>query len=173
MKKYLKIILPITFIGILLVLGYQIVLKINHKNEIAQSIKNIPEFSYQDIKGRLFTNKNLKKETATIFIYFNTECGFCTEEAQMIKENIERLKNFQLIFVSFEKLENITAFAQKHQLTIYDNIVFLCDNKNTFASTFDVSGLPCLILYDKEQNFIEKIKGQTTVEILVRKMNAK
>jgi peroxiredoxin len=171
MKSYIKIILLITFIGILLFLGYQIVLKINQKKEIAQNIKSIPEFSYQDISGGIFTKQNLKKETATIFIYFNTDCEFCHEEAKMIKENIERLGSFQLIFVSFEKLETIKAFAQKHQLTTYDNVYFLCDNKVTFASTFDIKSLPCLVLYDKEQRLIEKIKGQTKIEILIKKMN--
>ncbi|KIA98045.1 hypothetical protein OA93_11360 [Flavobacterium sp. KMS] len=171
MKSTIKIILLITFIGILLFLGYLIVSQINHKKEIAQNIKSIPEFSYQDIKGGIFTNQKLKKETATIFIYFNTDCEFCHEEAKMIKENMERLSNFQLIFVSFEKPENIKIFAQKHQLTTYDNVYFLCDNKVTFASTFDIKSLPCLVLYDKEQNLIEKIKGQTKIDVLIKKMN--
>lgn len=171
MKKNIKTAFLITFIGILLFLGYQIVSKINHKNEIAQNIKSIPEFSYQDIKGAVFTNKNLKEKAATIFIYFNTECDFCHEEAKMIQENITRFINVQFVFVSSEKPELIKKFAQKHQLTSYDTVYFLHDNKNTFATTFDVNALPCLVLYDKNNILIEKIKGQTKVEILLKKIN--
>jgi len=172
MKTSLKSILILLFIGILVFLGYQIRSKINHKNEVAQNIKTIPAFTYQNINGGAFTNKNLKKDTATIFIYFNTECEYCDHEAQMIEENITKLKKIQLVFVSFEKPEQIKKFAQKHQLTTYDNVYFLCDNKVTFAATFDVNSLPCLVLYDKNQNLIEKIKGQTSIKILLKKMNA-
>jgi len=172
MKTSLKLILILLFTGILVFLGYQIRSKINHKNEVAQNIKTIPAFTYQNINGGAFTNKNLKKDTATIFIYFNTECEYCDHEAQMIEENITKLKKIQLVFVSFEKPEQIKKFAQKHQLTTYDNVYFLCDNKVTFVATFDVNSLPCLVLYDKNQNLIEKIKGQTSIKILLKKMNA-
>ncbi|WKL46271.1 redoxin domain-containing protein [Flavobacterium pectinovorum] len=172
MKTSLKSILILLFIGILVFLGYQIRSKINHKNEVAQNIKTIPAFTYQNLNGNIFTNEDLKKEIAIIFIYFNTECEYCDHEAQMIEENITKLKKIQLVFVSFEKPEQIKKFAQKHQLTTYDNVYFLCDNKVTFAATFDVNSLPCLVLYDKNQNLIEKIKGQTSIKILLNKMNA-
>lgn len=172
MKIYFKSILILLFIGILVFLGYQITSKINHKNKVAHNIKMIPAFTYQNINGNVFTNEDLKKETATIFIYFNTECEYCDHETQMIEENIYKFKNMQLIFISFEKQEQIKKFAQKHQLMTYDNVNFLCDNKATFASTFDVNSLPCLVLYDKNQHLIEKIKGQTNTKILLRKMNA-
>lgn len=171
MKTSLKSTLILLFTGTLVFLGYQITSKINHKNEVAQNIKTIPAFTYQNINGGAFTNKNLKKDTATIFIYFNTECEYCDHEAQMIEENITKLKRIQLVFVSFEKPEQIKKFAQKYQLTTYDNVYFLCDNKVTFAATFDVNSLPCLVLYDKNQNLIEKIKGQTSIKILLKKMN--
>jgi len=171
MKTSLKSILILLFIGILVFLGFQITSKIDHKNKVAHNIKTIPDFTYQNINGNVFTNEDLKKETATIFIYFNTECEYCDHEAQMIEENITKLKKIQLVFVSFEKPEQIKKFAQKHQLTTYDNVYFLCDNKVTFAVTFDVNSLPCLVLYDKNQNLIEKFKGQTSIKILLKKMN--
>jgi peroxiredoxin len=162
MKKYLKIIIPLVVIILLSFMGYQVISKINHKNEVAENIKTIPVFSYENIKEGVFTNENLKK-IPTLFIYFNSECEYCIEEAQMIQKNIEKLKGIQLVFISFEKPALIKAFAAKHQLTTYDNVHFLSDTKVTFATTFDVKSLPCLVLYDKNQKLIEKIKGQTKV----------
>ena len=88
----------------------------------------------------------------------------------MIKENIEKFSNFQLIFVSFEQPELIKTFAEKHQLINYDKINFLSDTKVSFAPTFDVKSLPCLVLYDKNRQLIEKIKGQIKPEILLKKL---
>jgi peroxiredoxin len=170
MKRFLKIILPIIFTCLICFLGYLIISKINHKKEAAEKIKTIPKFSYRSINGGLFTNQHIKMNTPTLFVYFNTECEFCNEEAKMIKENIQKFKNIQLIFVSFEQPELIKVFATKHQLTSYYNIHFLCDNKVSFAATFDVSSLPCLVLYDRNQKLIEKIKGQTKTEIILKKL---
>jgi peroxiredoxin len=172
MKKYLKIIIPPLFISVLGYLGFQLYTKIKHKKEVAENIKTIPKFEFQDIKGGIFTNENLKKNIPTLFIYYNSECEFCNEEATMIKENINSFKNYQLVFISFEKRNSIKAFASKHQLDIYDNVYFLADTKVTFATTFDVKSLPCLVLYDKDQKLIEKIKGQVKPEAILKKLNA-
>lgn len=171
MKRYFKTILLVTFLGIFLFLGFRIISQIIHKNEVAQNIKSIPVFSYQNINGKNFTNQSLKKETAVIFIYFNTECDYCINEAQMIKKNITQFKDLQLVFVSFENLELIKKFAQKHQLTTYDNVYFLSDNKVSFSTTFDSPSIPSMILYNKKHQLIEKIKGQTKTSTLLKKMN--
>ncbi|MFD2940897.1 peroxiredoxin family protein [Flavobacterium notoginsengisoli] len=171
MKKNIKTILTLLFISSVIFLTYQIVSKINHKIEIQQNIKTIPQFNYQDINGKRFTNKNLKKVTPVIFIYFNTECEYCNEEAIMIQENIQKFKDCQIIFISFEKQEQIEKFSKHYKLDLYNNVHFLHDSKVTFATTFDVHSLPCIVLYDKNQNLIEKIKGQIKPVILFKKLN--
>jgi peroxiredoxin len=170
MKKQLKIIIPILFISLFGYFGFQIYSKIKHKKEVAENIKVIPKFDYQNVNGAIFTNENLKKDTPTLFIYFNTECEFCNEETKMISENIQKFNDLQLVFISFEKPELIKAFANKYQLNTNDNIHFLSDTKISFVTTFDVNSLPCLVLYDKDQKLIEKIKGQTKVETLINKL---
>lgn len=170
MKKYFKILLPIVFLAGLTFLGYQIFAKIRYKKEVAQNIKSIPDFEYQSTRGGLFTNKNLKPNTPTVFVYFNSDCEFCNEEAQMIQDNIIKFDNCQLVFISFEKPEIIKDFANKYKLYNHDNVYFLCDSKATFATTFDVKSLPCLVLYDKNRQLIEKIKGQTKVSTLLKKL---
>ena len=170
MKKYLKIFIPLVFISLVSFLGYKIVTKINYKKEVAANIKTIPDFKYQNLQGESFSNKNLKKGTPTLFIYFNSECEYCNEETKMIQERLNEFNRYQLVFVSFEKPELIKTFAQKYNLLNYDNIHFVCDTKVTFATTFDVQSLPCLVLYDKNQQLIEKLKGQTKVEVLLKKL---
>ncbi len=170
MKKYLKIVIPLIFICVIGYFGYEIYSKILYKREVAENIKTLPKFEYQKSNGGVFTNESLKKHTPTLFIYFNTECEFCNEEASMIKENIQKFANVQLVFISFEKSENIKGFASKYQLNNYANVYFLADTKINFATTFDVKSLPCLVLYDKNQKLIEKIKGQTKTETLLKKL---
>ena len=171
MKKYFKILIIILFIAGIGYLGYHIISKIQHKKQIAINIKSIPKFEYQNTKGGNFDNSNLTENTPTVFVYFNTECEFCIEEAQMIQDNIQKFTNCQLVFISFEKPQIIKAFANKYKLYNHDNVHFLSDSKATFATTFDVKSLPCLVLYDKNQQLIEKIKGQTKVSTVLKKLD--
>ena len=167
MKKTLKILLPILIISLLTFMGYKVVSKINHKKQVAENIKKMPAFSYLTLENKIFANENLEKGKPTLFIYFNSECDFCNHEAELVKENIEQLKDIQVVFISYEPIEKIKQFAAKFKLLHHDNIYFLSDSKIAFASTFDVKSLPCLVLYDKDKNLIEKIKGQVKIETVL------
>lgn len=173
MKKYLKIIIPILFLGLFGFLIFQITSKIKHKNEVAENIKTIPSFNFQNVNGGSFTNENLMKNTPTLFVYFDSECEFCNEEAEMIQRNIDKFSTIQLIFISIENPNKIKGFAINHKLINYDKINFLSDTKISFAPTFDVKSLPCLVLYDKDRHLIEKIKGQIKPEVLIEKLTPK
>ncbi len=173
MKKIFKISIPVLVIGLLCIMGYNIVSKIDHKKEVAENIKTIPNFSYKDINGDMFSNENLKNNTPILFIYFNSECEFCNNEATLIKENIVAFKETRIIFISFEKPGAIKFFAQKHNLLKYDNIHFIHDTKADFATTFDVKSLPSLILYDKNQKLIERFKGQVKASTILKKLDGR
>lgn len=173
MKKYLKIIIPILILGTIAFMGYKVISKINHKKEVAEHIKTIPSFSYSTIDGKLFSNKDLKDNSPTVFLYFNSECEHCQSEAEQIRDNVEKFASVQLVFISFEEPEKITAFAKKYKLDHYDAITFLCDKQVSFATTFDVSGLPTVVIYDKNMKLIEKIKGQIKIENILKKITAK
>ena len=167
MKKYLKILLPLLFLGVLGYFGNQIVTKINHKKEIANNIKIMPSFTYQDVKGNTFTNKNLNPNMATVFFYYNSDCDFCNHEAQMVQKNMAKFKNYQLVFVSFEKPAKVKTFAQQYKLDICDNVTFAVDTQLTFASTFDVKSLPSIVIYDENNALVKQLKGQVKPEKII------
>ena len=169
MKKILKIVIPILIISLIAFMGYKVVSKINHKKQVAENIKKMPAFSYLNLENKIFTNENLEEGKPTLFIYFNSECDFCNHEAEMVQQNIEELKAIQVVFISYEPIEKIKQFATKFKLLNHANIYFLSDSKITFATTFDVKSMPCLVLYDKDNNLIEKIKGQVKIETVLEK----
>ena len=171
MKKTLKIVIPILVISLLVFMGYKVVSKINHKKQVAENIKKMPTFSYITLENKVFTQENLVQNTPTLFIYFNSECDFCNHEAEMVQQNIEQLKDIQVVFISYEPVEKIKQFANNYKLLNHANISFLSDSKITFATTFDVKSMPCLVLYDKDNNLIEKIKGQVKMETVLEKFH--
>lgn len=118
--------------------------------------------------GKKFSEKHLAENKAVIFIYFNSTCHYCQNEAEEIKKHQQALKNVQLVFVSEESPDAIRKFAEQYKLTGYDNIHFLVDEHGDFAKTFDASSIPYLLIYNKKQELVKKIKGQTKVAVLLK-----
>ena len=170
MKKALKILIPILVLSLLAFMGYKVVSKINHKKQVSENIKKMPTFSYLTLDNKVFTEEDLAQNKPTLFIYFNSECDFCNHEAEMVQQNLEQLKAIQVVFISYEPVDKIKQFATKFKLLHHANISFLSDSKISFATTFDVKSMPCLVLYDKENNLIEKIKGQVKIETVLNKL---
>jgi peroxiredoxin len=171
MRKAILLTIVLFCFVLLSFLTYKIFNNIHHKNQVAQNIKTMPFFRYKTIKGTDFINTNLKKDTPTVFIYFNTECEFCQSETEQIATAVNRFKEAQLVYVSFEPIEKIKAFALKYKLNSYANIHFVCDSKMTFAETFDVKSIPTLVIYDKNTILIQKTKGQIGINKIIKIIN--
>lgn len=170
MKRFVKISIGIIILTLLGFMVCKVIAKIKYKKEVATHISSIPQFAYKDINGEAFTNQNLKAVAPIIFMYFNSECDFCQHEAQMVKENLYKLEKVQIVFISYEPKEKINNFAQKYKLKDKPNITFLQDEKMDFNKTFDVTSLPCIVLYDENYKLIEKIKGQVKIEYILKKL---
>lgn len=159
-KKTILSIIAIGVVGLLSYLGYNIITKAKEKNQIAEQLQTIPEFEFLTLNQKPFTKANLKLNTNSIFIYFNSECDFCRHEAQSISDNLDNFKNVQFIFVSTEPIETIKQFSEQYNFNYQTNITFLYDNLDNFSSRFDANSIPYLLIYDQNQKLIKKHKGQ-------------
>ena len=166
MKKYIKIIVPL-FSIIFIFLCFQTIKKINNKKKSADRINTIPSFSFKLTDGKDFTKDNLRKNTPTVFVYFNSECEFCQSETAQISDKVDSFAQTQLLFISFEQPKVIEDFSKKNKLNNYGNIHFLYDRKMDFSKIFDVNTLPSTVIYDNNNKLIEKIKGPISAEQLL------
>ncbi len=163
MKKSIKILIVGFGVSLFSFLGYQVSAKISSKTKIENTLQTLPDFLFENLKGKAFTNKDLKKKQQTIFIYFNSGCDYCQNEAKLIKEHIDKFNNVQLIFVSIETIDEIKTFSKQYQLDNYDNITFLSDKRDDFTTRFGATSVPYLLIYDQDQKLIKKHKGQLTI----------
>lgn len=171
MKKYLKPILGIVLISTIILLGYSIIKKVNHKAEVTKRIKTIPKFSFLTLNNEVFTENSITTNKYKLFVYFNSECDYCQSEASQISENIEQFKDTQLIFVSFEPAANIKQFANDFNLLDKENVLFLHDKKLEFTKIFDAKSIPFMLLYSKDNQLIKKYKGVTKIENILKQIN--
>lgn len=167
MKKSLKILILLAVVLLLSYLGYGVVSKINHKSSVEATLQHIPGFSFKTIENTTFSKANLKPNTPTIFIYFNSECDYCQHEAKSISESIEQFQDVQLLFVSTEPIDTIKNFAETYNLLQQPNITFLHDSTDIFSNRFDATSIPYVLIYDAQQQLIKKHKGQLKAEAIL------
>lgn len=170
-RKTILFIVIIGVLGLLCYLVYGVILKAKEKNKIAKQLELIPEFEILTLQQQSFTKDNLKPNTNTIFIYFNSECEFCQHEAQSIASNLDKFKNVQFIFVSTESNTTIQQFSEQYNLNNQQNITFLYDSLDTFSSQFNASSIPYILIYDKNQKRIKKHKGQLNARGILRALH--
>lgn len=166
MKKKAKKVIAIIIISLVVFLGYKITKKLNYKNEVAERIQSVPNFSFHTLKGEIFTQKKLPNKPI-VFVYFNSDCDYCKSEATKIHERIEDFKNIQLIFISFEKAIAISQFAKKYKLYNKENVLFLEDRKAIFSQIFDAKSIPYILVYDANRKLLKKFKGATKIDSIL------
>lgn len=167
-KKAILIIVLISVLGLLSYLGFNVISKVKEKNQIAKQLEIIPEFEFLTLAQQPFNKADLKPNTNTIFIYFNSDCDFCQHEAKSISDNLESFKNVQFIFVSSEPISTIIGFSEQHNMNKHQNVTFLYDNLDTFSSRFDANSIPYILIYNKNQKLIKKHKGQLNANGILR-----
>lgn len=167
-KKAILIIVLISVLGLLSYLGFNVISKVKEKNQIAKQLEIIPEFEFLTLTQQPFNKADLKPNTNTIFIYFNSDCDFCQHEAKSISDNLESFKNVQFIFVSSEPISTIIGFSEQHNMNKHQNVTFLYDNLDTFSSRFDANSIPYILIYNKKQKLIKKHKGQLNANGILR-----
>lgn len=166
MKK-LKVIVSTLVLSLSIYVGYNLFIKMHHKEKAERSIENIPEFSLKTLDTKDFTKINVKSKIPAVFIYFSTECDYCQHEAKNISENLDKFKDIQLIFVSTEAIETIKKFAASYNLLNQPNIIFLNDNTYSFTNRFDANHIPYILIYNSKQELLKKHKGQLNAEAIL------
>jgi len=133
----------------------------------AQPPANMPGFTFSNVSGGHFGKSNLKQNTATVIILFSPDCEHCQQQAQWITKDAAKLKNVQLVWVSFhDNAEDIKAFGNKYLPGVKLPMVFLQDQNFDFDTFFGESNVPTILVYDSKGKFVKDFREETSVDKL-------
>lgn len=172
-RTVVKKVIIVVVVLFLVVMGMQVLKKLQHKEQVQQALAILPDFSFCTLEGASFTNAQLPQNNKIVFIYFNTECEYCFYETKDISEQLERFKATTLLLVSNEKKEAIKAFAIKQNLQDKSQVIFLQDSTYTFAKQFEANSIPYILAYDAQGKLLLRHKGQLRAEKLLQLLDEK
>jgi len=107
----------------------------------------------------IFTDKDLKKNTPLFFILFSPDCEHCKKETEELIDNIDSLKNIQIVMATFMPFDKMKEFYNSYQLNRFTNITVGYDVQHILATYYRISYTPFVALYDKNGNLIEGFQG--------------
>lgn len=172
-RTVVKKVIIVVVVLFLVVMGVQVLKKLQHKEQVQQALAILPKFSFYTLEGASFTNTQLPQNNKIVFIYFNTECEYCFYETKDISEQLEHFKATTLLLVSNEKKEAIKAFAIKQNLQDKSQVIFLQDSTYTFAKQFEANSIPYILVYDAQGRLLLRHKGQLRAEKLLQFLGEK
>lgn len=164
-KKGLKIgFLSIVFFSVIY-LVYSINSTIENKEELAMHLQTIPSFSLKSLSGNTVNESDLKGKKS-IIIYYGIDCSFCESEALQLKENKDKIEDFNILMVAQNTLDEQTEFRDRFDLKD-DNFHFVYDEDKSFYNSYGIVGTPTILLYNENGRLLKKLNGSASMDIIL------
>jgi thiol-disulfide isomerase/thioredoxin len=127
----------------------------------------IPQFTvYKAPDSTVFTRDDLQKKKPVVFMIFSPDCEHCQHETEALLANIDKLKNTQILMITYLPYGEMIEFYKKYKIADYPQIIMARDTKFFFPVFFKVRNLPSLFVYDKKGNFKKNFEGSVKIDSL-------
>jgi hypothetical protein len=139
-----------------------------NKSVVPEKIAKLPVFTIANITdSSAFTEKNLKKNQKTIFIYFGADCGHCIVFGRKLRDSIAAFENTQIVMVSSSEFSKIRRYYDDLHLADCPNVTVGYDAKFFFPIHFDVRLFPSAYVYDKKGKFVKGLSNEISIQELL------
>lgn len=120
-----------------------------------KKVNTIPQIDILKPDSTWFTNKQLTAERPLVIVYFSPDCGHCQQSAQDFARDMDKLKNVELLWVSYHTPEQIGEFAKTYKLDKFKNVVMGRDPNYRIPTFYRIEFTPFMAVYDKKGRFLE------------------
>lgn len=114
------------------------------------------------------THKDLKDSVNTVFVNFSPSCDHCERTIESILLNIQKFSNTQFVLTSFETFSNIRKFYFDKGLNSFTNVFIGYEYDFTLTRQVKYSSFPCLVLFDKNKQYIKTINEESNAKALLK-----
>ena len=167
MRKTLLVVIIIVIVGLVSWLVYSSVRKLEQKEIRMEIISSIPSLSFQDLNGNPVQLNEINFAKPMVLILFNSECEHCRYEAMSIPENIDRLDEAMIVFLSAEEIDVIRSFGETYGLLEHANILCGQVDYPELTAVFKSVSYPNIFIYGNDGRLVKEFRGETKVEAIL------
>lgn len=123
--------------------------------------KPLPSFNLllPDSATWVNTSKVPKGKSVTLF-GFNPYCTYCRAQTKDIIDDMDELKDVQFYFITPYPYAHMKKYCKEYQLEKYPNIIIGTDTANAMGKYFEITAVPYLAIYNKEQKLNKVFMGK-------------
>lgn len=171
MRKKLTVVVIVLGISIFGLLGYCFFNTLSEKEAEKERISTLPEFILIDSNGNEFGSIDILDKYYKVFIFFNSECYYCQEEASQLYERRNAIPdNVFFFWISSEPTHAIDSFAQEYQLDSIKQCKFLFDCKGQLADLLAIDTTPRFLVYGSDNNLLKSHQGAWRIDNLLENL---
>ena len=116
-----------------------------------------------------FTEKDIRKNMATLVFVFSPDCDHCQKETEELVDKIDQFKNIQIVMATTFDFSKMKNFIETYNLKKYKNITVGWDKTYLLPTFYRMSYFPFLGMYDKKGNLIEGVEGALPLDKVLLK----
>ena len=147
---------------------FTIVKLIKAKDQQDKSIAKIPLFSFTDLNGESFTNKQINTNNKQFIInYFSPNCEHCQSMARLYVSDSHKLRNVQILMITSSKKQLVQKFIFDYQIKLLPNVKVVLDTNFQFQQIFKKVLTPSYFIYEKDQ-LVKQITGEVKIDLLLQ-----
>jgi thiol-disulfide isomerase/thioredoxin len=170
MKKILVIIIIIVFALAFIILISGISKKLKEKDQWAENIKKLPEFSLSTTGNISFSTSGIKSGPLLI-VYFHPECEHCQYEISELFNSKILESGITVMLVSPAERDSVINFLNIFPAAESKRLITLIDTGFVFTDIFRKAVIPSSYLYNRDLNLIAAFYGEYKIETILNRFN--
>lgn len=107
----------------------------------------------------------------SVLIFFSPDCDHCQRETKSIVENIDSLRDVNLLFITIDPFDRMKLFNEVYQLHRYSNIKVGRDYPFLFPYNFKNAQPPCNVIYDRHKRLEVILPRETNAHEILYFLN--
>lgn len=128
----------------------------------------LPSFTISMPSGKLFMNKDLKKNHPVMLFLFSVDCEHCQHETKAIVDNIDKFKGTEIVMITPFRHDAMTAFYNGYGIGRYPNIIKMgTDSTRRLNMFFQQAYFPGIYIYNKKNQLVYRHEGTTNIDTLL------
>ena len=136
--------------------------------------KNIPEFTFYNIKGnQAITRTSLALKGNIVFIFFDPGCSHCRTDIKAIGDNFDKVENINFYLVSQQNPILVNEFMATYGKKMQNktNVQVLLDKNFEFLAKFNPTQYPAIYVYGQDRKLKAFLDGEQPIEKILSVLN--
>jgi len=127
---------------------------------------SVPPFSMTAASGKVFSNKDLRKNTPTLIFLFSVDCEHCMHETEDVIKHIDEFKGTQIVMITPFKYNDMMSFYKGYGISKYPNITMGSDSTRRLNMFYDMHYFPGLYAYNSKNHIVFHFEGTVAADSL-------